>query len=434
MTVTDRGPFLTTLVDNRSRYMGLALILLVGFSILSPSFLDNAGTGEGNLGRQVGYTLILLLTVFCIIPKPNILALDVVPNNVLLVIALCWLSLVWSINPDIAVRRLILLTIVTWNVFISVRQLGFARTIDALRNILLFVMLLNYAAVFLWPSIGIHQLDEPLDTGLAGNWRGVLPEKNMAGGECVILLIVLIFGNIGRSARLNFLLIPLTAFFLWKTGSKTGLGTAVAAVAGGAIFTYYRPAYRLEFILGFVVGSAAIAVLGYVYWDVISAQLYREDTFTGRSQIWLALISFVNDNWLLGSGFGSFWSIGPESPINIYAQNQSWVGTVDSAHNGFLELALQLGVPASIVVVVALWLVPFSRLLGDWTISSERRAFIAASLIFCVGQNFTEATMLNRNSVTHVFWMIAIALGSSALVTREDIAGNSSVTPDHTFL
>ncbi len=434
MTITDKGTFLPALTVFRSQYMVLAFILLIGFSVLSPSFLDNSGTGEGNLGRQLGYTLILLLTVFCIKPKPNLLALDVVPNNVLLVIALCWLSLIWSINPDIAARRLIFLTIVTWNVFISVRQLGVARTVEALRYILLFVMLLNYAAVALWPSLGIHQLDELGDTGLAGDWKGVLLEKNMAGAVCVILLIVLVFGNIQRSARLNFLLIPLTVFFLWKTGSKTGMGTAVAALAGGAIFTSYRPPYRLEFILGFVVCSVAFAAVGYIYWDVISAPLYREDTLTGRSQIWLALISFVKDNWLLGSGFGSFWSIGPESPINIYAQNQSWVGTVDSAHNGFLELALQLGVPGSIVVVVALWLVPFSRLLADWNMSAERRAFIAASLIFCLGQNFTEATMLNRNSITHVFWMIAIALCSSALATRGDVADKPGVTPDRRFL
>jgi hypothetical protein len=66
-------------------------------------------------------------------------------------------------------------------------------------------------------------------------------------------------------------------------------------------------------------------------------------TFTGRVLIWRALMNFIGDHFWLGTGYGSFWNVGDDGPIYRYASG--WVTRISEGHNGYLDLACQLGVP-----------------------------------------------------------------------------------------
>lgn len=408
--------------------MAVALFLLAGFSILTPTLLDSSGAGQGNFTRQAGYSLLLGLIMVALRPGQKVRALDSIPQPILMTLAFCWLSMAWAINPEIAFRRLILLTVVTWSVFIAVRQLGFRSTIQALRYVLILILVLNFATVALWPSIGIHQFDEHGDLGLAGDWKGVLQEKNLAGAVCAITILVLIFGQNLKRAHWHLILILPAALFLWRSGSKTSMVALAGALCGGGLFSFYRPAFRLEAVLLLLMAACFVFLLELVYWDELSATLWRDGAFTGRSQIWGALLHYLGDNWLLGAGYGSFWNIGPESPIYIYANNQSWISTITSAHNGYLELAVQLGIPGMVLATVALLFVPLSRLLANANMPPQHRAFLVAALIFCSCQNLTEASMLNRDSIIHIFWMVAIALVGIRGEPATDRTVGSSIT------
>jgi O-antigen ligase len=78
--------------------------------------------------------------------------------------------------------------------------------------------------------------------------------------------------------------------------------------------------------------------------DVASA-LGRQSTFSGRTVIWAALLPAVSDP-ILGTGFDSFWT----SPnVLIFQHNLALIHWyhpefLNEAHNGYLEVYLNLGV------------------------------------------------------------------------------------------
>jgi O-antigen ligase len=121
------------------------------------------------------------------------------------------------------------------------------------------------------------------------------------------------------------------------------------------------------------------------------------------------LMNFVADNWL-GSGYGSFWNIGPLSPIFTYAGNNGWITRIASGHNGYLDVAAQIGIPGLLLAVIVLILLPIYTLLTNDQIDRSRGALLIASLIFCAGHNVTESTLLDRDMFVQVYLMLTLAL------------------------
>ncbi|PJN94503.1 hypothetical protein CNY89_14120, partial [Amaricoccus sp. HAR-UPW-R2A-40] len=114
------------------------------------------------------------------------------------------------------------------------------------------------------------------------------------------------------------------------------------------------------------------------------------------------------DHWPAGAGYGSFWNVGPDSPVFAYARSGAWVTKITSSHNGYLEVAAQIGVPGLVIAVFCLFLHPLGRLLTDPG-HKARGALLLALLAFCAGQNLTEATMLDRDNFVQfcLMWTIA---------------------------
>ena len=86
---------------------------------------------------------------------------------ILVALAWCWLSLSWAIEPLVALRRVLLLSIVIWSVFLMVQRLGYRSTLTLVRGALVVLLVANFVAVFLFPQTGVHQID-PLGDWLHG--------------------------------------------------------------------------------------------------------------------------------------------------------------------------------------------------------------------------------------------------------------------------
>ena len=90
------------------------------------------------------------------------------------------------------------------------------------------------------------------------------------------------------------------------------------------------------------VGICLYLVLAFGFGIDISARLAeavgRDPTLTGRTVIWNAVLS-THTNPLIGSGYESFW-LGPRLQ-EVWAQTG---GGITEAHNGYLEIYLNLGI------------------------------------------------------------------------------------------
>src|SRR5690242_19418634 len=83
------------------------LIAVLTLSILGPwmSYSELPLAGEGSPVRQFAYIAAFAFVVFGCRPLDNPKRLLVVPVTILLALAWCWISMIWAIEPGIAIRR-----------------------------------------------------------------------------------------------------------------------------------------------------------------------------------------------------------------------------------------------------------------------------------------------------------------------------------------
>lgn len=162
-----------------ARFAVLCLLILM---VVAPLINDSTDTsGGGNILRQLSYSVVFIMVAVAARASQHPLRLMAIPLSMTLVLAWCWLSLTWAIDPNIAVRRLILTTLLIWTIFIAVQQVGFDDTVATIRVLAIPVIFANYCAVFFSPSFGIHQMKDLSDPSIVGAWRGILMQKTMQG-------------------------------------------------------------------------------------------------------------------------------------------------------------------------------------------------------------------------------------------------------------
>jgi O-antigen ligase len=93
-------------------------------------------------------------------------------------------------------------------------------------------------------------------------------------------------------------------------------------------------------------GSIPIVILLVTAPDFIFNLMGKDSSLTGRSWIWPYVIDQISEKPLLGWGYCAFWSAA--NPIawqisQAVAGDNWWVMTITNAHNGMLEMLLEIG-------------------------------------------------------------------------------------------
>jgi O-antigen ligase len=234
-------------------------------------------------------------------------------------------------------------------------------------------------------------------------------QKNFAGAACALTILYFVFDAKKTSWPVRLVVIAASAVFLYQSNSRTSMVLLCSSFAVVGLYRLYQPRYRWVACLFLAPAALLGAVLAHEYWDPISAPFSRPDSLTGRGQIWPALWRYWQEHWLLGSGFGSFWNVGEPRPISLYGQG--WVASaINSGHNGFLDLLVQTGLPGLVLAVLATVCAPLATLIVHPSLDRSRASLLLACIWFCVGHNFTESSLFDRDATVHVFLMLAIAL------------------------
>lgn len=397
-----------------STFLMFMMVIFGPFVALGLSGSTEANTGDGSSIRQIGYFIITGVVFIALKPWENYRRLLAIPLPLLIGLGYCWLSILWAIEPGIAFRRLVLATMVMWTLFAAMRQLKFEEILTLLRWALVILLVVNFLVVYLAPAYGIHDGNALDEYSLAGDWRGVMQHKNFAGATCAITLIAFAFDR-GRMPRfIQWTVMAGALYFLYRSNSKTSFGLGLASLAAGWMFVRYNRRYRLAVIICIAVLAIAATVLEGLYQNPLLGKFSDPKAFTGRMSIWIAMYQYVVDHPWFGSGYGSFWNIGPRSPIFQYATGE--VARMPNGHNGFLDLAAQLGIPGMILIVGVAVIWPLKTLLDSPIVSGTRGALIAAIFIFCIGHNATESSLFDRDMTIWVLFMVAIAMSQPNLI------------------
>jgi O-antigen ligase len=245
------------------------------------------------------------------------------------------------------------------------------------------------------PVHGNAQLRGFTSSGFRGFTRGL--------GRRVRALVGAARGNRhpGFMQQHKIIAVVLTGMLAWllsMSDSQTSLVCLVAAVLllllGRTPFMARRPAT----IFGVLLSAMAIWPLVEVLHlkELTLGFLGRDPSLTNRTVIWQTLERF-DMNPFVGVGFMSFWT-GARLEA-LWRQ----VGTINQAHNGYLEQYLNLGYigVAFIAVIVLSGLLRVRRHLNDDPAAGMLRlSFIVSAVLY----NYTEASFYGMNNM----WMLLL--------------------------
>jgi O-antigen ligase len=136
---------------------------------------------------------------------------------------------------------------------------------------------------------------------------------------------------------------------------------------------------------------------------VIYSGLSREETLTGRTEIWEQLIKMDTNPWI-GSGYESFWL--SDKTHKVF---ERYTFRMNQAHNGYLEIYLNLGYIGLMLLMVAI-LSAFRNIgrrllsLKDFDFQSIRMTFLILILLI----NITEATFKGLSLPWLFFLLVAV--------------------------
>jgi exopolysaccharide production protein ExoQ len=277
-----------------------------------------------------------------------------------------------------------------------------------------------------------------------GMWIGVTVQKNSLGRLCLVGAFFLLWAlyrrwrdrpkTAGRYQACADFSVLLIALFLLEGAPHAYSATSVGAFAVGiSTFLGLLSLRKLKLrvsqpvLLALVVlligTGTATPFLGGSNIATFTSSLGRDDTLTGRTDVWAALVPVVKQQPLLGSGFGSFWTTERRNFYNI-----------PHGHNGYLDVLLELGAVG--LALNTAWLLSCTRklhaaLAEDYDRASLGICFLLMALI-C---NFTESVLTSlTEQMTAVLTLASIVLSYKPIRTskRINVAAPPHVSPQPT--
>jgi exopolysaccharide production protein ExoQ len=179
------------------------------------------------------------------------------------------------------------------------------------------------------------------------------------------------------------------------------LATSIPTIVG--LFLVMRqmsPTARSLLLLLSVPIAVALILSAQLIFEYTLQALGRDATLTGRTVIWEGVLLALDGSGFAGGGYGAGWSIvGPR----LTALTGIEVG---HAHNGFLDLAVDVGfVGLGMTLLFMLWLgtLAFANLMRGTR--PEFSALALALVLFSFVGNAAGSFLLNHNSI---FWLLLV--------------------------
>jgi exopolysaccharide production protein ExoQ len=383
---------------------------------------------EGSPLDRAALTAILALGVIVLFTRGRRVFVLLQSNiPILLYFLYCGVSMIWSDFPDVSFKRwframgdvvmvLIVLTEPDW--------------LGALKRLLarLAFLLLPLSVLFIryYPELGrtYSRNGRPF-------WVGVATDKNALGMLCLVCGLAAIFrfiviyrGEEGDRKMKPLIaqgaLIVMTLYLIRAADSATAL--ACFLLAGGVmvatcLFRLARKPVVIHVMVVAVLGVAFSALFLQLGTGMVEG-LGRESTLTGRTTIWHYALGMVH-NPVFGTGFESFW-VGPRREKMIVSIDQ----TVNQAHNGYIEIFLNLGW-IGVALLAGLIVTGYRRIVPAVRRQTQAGSLRLAYCIVAVAYNFTEAGFKMMNPVWFFFLLSIAIVPATPILKRRSASAES---------
>jgi O-antigen ligase len=354
-------------------------------------------------------------------------------------VVLASLSMLWSIEPSITLKRVVRLYVIVL-VCMAFASVGWQtrRFENSLRRVLFILLAASIIFCYYEPDLAIHHVEGHAE--LMNAWHGITTGKNVLGSLASCAFILWLHGLLTReTGRLTSIVnLVLAGLCLIMCRSSTSLMATIFAAF--FVILLLRPPRSLQRQMPYIVGLFAAAVLVYALAVLnivpgmsslltpISMFSGKDLTFSGRTNIWYVLRLHIHLHPLLGSGYEAYW-IGPVPSSPSYEMVKWLFFYPTEGHNGYLDVINDLGY-VGLVCLLAYFIVYLRQGLELMQMEKHRGALYLALIFRAFLADMSESHWFSVTSVDFVIFTLAtFSLGRELLFRRPN---NSEDSPSRT--
>lgn len=328
---------------------------------------------------------------------------------------LAMISALWSINPELSFRRGTAVFATTLLGLYLAARYDWIAALRLLACVWFCLVAASFIAGVIAPRFAMSEVHP-------GAWMGGWSEKNALGGHAARAAFLFAFLAWRDAAPRKWWLGGLALSLALVLFSKSATALLAAALGLGILGAAWWMLKGRRWSLALAWGGASIlGLLVIVYLTapgLMLGLLGKDETLTGRTDIWAELLAAIDRKPALGYGYLAFW--GPDSEPRYWLQRAvDW--QAPSGHNGWLDLAISLGLIGVAIflidLIVSLWRA------GRLSLASPTGVFAIGFLAQVLLFSMSESIFLAQNSIlwaTYVF--VAAKLGLSVRAAQ-------SITP-----
>lgn len=356
---------------------------------------------------------ILIVLALLILSKRKLEWQYIIRDNLWLIILYLYLgfSILWSDFPYVSMKRWIRLIGTIPIALLIMSERSPLQSLESVFRRCAYVLIpISLLLIKYFPHFGVEYVQW---TG-EKMWVGVAMQKNGLGVLCGLsaFLIIWTFNREWRAGTLfkiksqafaDGLVLSIALFLLkgfYGAYSATAIGFLIVGIAS-LVFLYRMKNYARQ-MATFIVIVVALGLLSLSISNslvpTVTSIFERNESFTGRTDIWRAVRDVASRNPLLGVGYGGYWGLQDEL---IYSKFR-----VREAHSGYLEVYLDAGV-VGITLLFAFLQAYYRKTLRILDDGYDWGLFGICFLIMTLCANFTESHFLRP---TGYFWNSTIFL------------------------
>ena len=332
---------------------------------------------------------------------------------ILIWLLFCGISMAWSDFPGISFKRwikgigsvlMVLIVLTEPNPFESVKAL--------IRRCGYVLIPLSMLFIKYYRHLGVQY--DPWEGQAC--FVGVTNNKNTLGRLCLVCglfffwFVVEMWRNRNISADrrelfVNVVFLIMTLWLLKISDSATSLGTLIIGIVVFTVLGFPAMKRNIKYMGALILFSISILFIIQMSFDfdIIGsyvAGLGRNMTLTGRTDLWNDVIQ-LQKSPLFGTGYGSFW-LGDR--LGILWGKYWWQPT--EAHNGYLEIFLQLGLVGLFLLIIVI-LRTYGNILRALTSNFEYGRLRMVLFVVILLYNVTEAGFELSSMMFFVFLLSA---------------------------
>jgi len=386
------------------------LFLALFFFFSTGAFLELVGP-EGVMfpnGIRVFWISFYLgvITLFVIDFRHVVISLKGAPFVVLLLF-LSLASIAWSGDFSTTLVKSVALIITTVFALYIGQIIDIQSLENQLQKVLTILLVISIFFAMASPTYGRH-----LDGVHRGLVTGVFHHKNIFARittlSAFIYFIFFLRHYAWQKRIINLILFIISILLIFWSESATGIVTILVIVPITFLVNKFKIVdfkIHISALITLVIGILTVRYIALNFEEVLEF-LGKNATLSGRTILWVLLIVDIIKSPLVGYGYGSYWETTNSEKFESFIRNTEWV---THAHNGYIEIVLDLGL-IGLIIFLAVILRNYRKILHSYGKLSDDRSFFLLFTIFYLTMNITQSLVLSQNNI---FWFLFVYILSA---------------------